>query len=186
VLIIVQTSDLKTVKRYRKRSLIGEAKLVDNDFEDRILKIRKGKEIFQKKMKTKVLNLDTTFLLVLTDNELCLNYGVKYLPDFIKLYHKNNVYILLDNEKYSEAFTEAGGKVRVCEENDLQNIAEYLNLFHMKEFPDTRIIFLTEKDGYNPPVGEFLKKGAFTLEEYVAISLYFLKGLREEYNFGSN
>ena len=73
-----------------------------------------------------------------------------------------------------------------CEENDLQNIAEYLNLFHMKEFPDTRIIFLTEKDGYNPPVGEFLKKGAFTLEEYVAISLYFLKGLREEYNFGSN
>ncbi len=148
-------------------------------FEERLQQAARGKEIFGKMFDVDKLSLEDTFLLVLTDNEECIRYGFKYLPDFIELYQRRDVYILLDDIRLSDFFSRAGGKVKLCGGKELQYLAAYLNIFHNKEGLDTRIIFLTEKEGYSLSIKELLQRKVFTLEEYVAISLYQLEKLKE-------
>lgn len=118
--------------------------------------------------------------MVLTNDEECINYGLKYLKDFIELYNKRDVYVLLSNVSYAEAFSNEGGKVKICSKDELQSLAAYLDMFRRKEVRETRIIFLTEKDGYGIFVEELLKRKEFSLEEYVAISLYQLDKIRRK------
>lgn len=138
----------------------------------------RGKGIFKRVFDCIDINLEDAFLIVLTDNEECINNGIKYLPDFIELYHKRNVFVLMSNEMYTQSFFKVGGIVKNCKKEELELLAAYLRVFHKKEFLDTRIIFLTEKEGYGSSVEEFLKKKEFTVEEYVAISLYQLSNLK--------
>lgn len=154
----------------------GEKK---TEFESQIYKTELGKRTFKDIFEISELNKNDTFLLILTKNDKCIHYGVKYLKDFVKLYHRRRIYILLDNVLFKDSFSKAGGIVKVCDPDQMQNLACYFNLFHMKRGFDTRIIFLTEKDKYGISVNELLEKKEFSLEEYVAISLYHLKKLKE-------
>lgn len=144
-------------------------------FEKKIQQVERGKTLFKKIFNLSELNKNDSFLLVLTDNEKCIYFGEKYLIDFINFYHKRNVYVLLENARYAEGFSKSGGCVRVCNYKEIQSLAIYLNIFHRKDGFDSRIIFLTEKDGWGFPVEELLSKGEFTLEEYVVVSLFQLK-----------
>lgn len=153
---------------------------MDKDFKKRIQQANQGKELFFQKFKNNKLNIGDTFLLVLTDNSDCIYYGIKYLPDFVQLHHKRNVYVLLNDMQYEKSFSSAGGIVKICRYDEMVCLASYFNVFHTKNRMDTRIIFLTEKDGYGLAVEELLREREFTLEEYVAVSLYYLKKLKSE------
>lgn len=149
-------------------------------FKEKIKRADRGKEVFRNMFRIDDLSLEDAFLLVLTNNRECIEYGVRYLPNFIKQYRKRNVYVLSDNVKNIESFSYVGGKVKICKSTELSDLAAYFNVVVKKEFSDTRIIFLTEKDGYGLYVEELLEKKEFSLEEYVAISLYQLKGVKGE------
>lgn len=148
------------------------------EFQEIIQQAEQGNEIFKKMFDCRELNTNDTFLLVLTDNDECIRYGAKYLLDFKELYCRSKVYILLDKDIYITAFEEAGGDVRLCKRNELQYLARYFNVFHKKEESDKRIIFLTEKNGYSLAIEDLLGKNEFSMEEYVAISLYQLRQLK--------
>ena len=148
---------------------------MENGFEDKMRRAEQGKEIFKRIFRTDTLNINDTYLIVLTNNKDCISYGIKYLPHFIKQHHKRNVYVLVENEEYVKAFSQAGGNVIVCDE--VQELACFFNVFQNKRACETRMIILTEKDGHGIVVEDLLQRGEFTLEEYVAVSLYFLDGL---------
>lgn len=148
------------------------------DFETKMFRIKQGKEVFEKKFQVTELNPKDCFVLILTSSEECIHYAAKYLPDFINLYQKRKVYILIENDRFTDLFLKVGGEVKLCTNWELHRLAEYLNLFHQKECIETRIIFITEKDGQGLFVEKLLEKKAFSLEEYVAISLYQLDGLK--------
>lgn len=148
-----------------------------DNFEEKIKQIELGKAIFMQIFDCIELSIKDTFLLILTDNLKCINYGIEYLSDFIKLYQRQKVYVLVDNIHCAEAFSEVGGIIKVCTKEELQSLAEYFNLFHKKEYFNAQIVLFSERDGYGIFVEELLDKQEFTLEEYVAISLYGLKGL---------
>lgn len=160
---------------------------MDVDFKKRFQQANQGKKLFFQKFEVEKLSINDTFLLVLTDNSDCIYYGVKYLPDFIEFHNKRNVYVLLSDLQYENSFSKAGGIVKKCKYEEMQTLYFYLNVFHKKNRIDTRIIFLTEKNGYGLAIEELLKKEEFTLEEYIAISLYYLKELKKEsvIGFGS-
>lgn len=147
-------------------------------FDERIRQAEQGKEIFKNMVDVSDLSVKDSFLIVLTKSEECIQYGLKYLPEFISFYQKRNVYILLDDDRYKELFAAAGGTVKMCNEKELECLAAYLNIFHKKEWSDTRFIFLYEKDGYGFYVEELLEKKEFSLEEYVAVSLFQLGRLK--------
>lgn len=147
------------------------------NFDEEIEKSKQGKELFESIFDINELSINDAFVLVLTKNVCCIKYGIKYLPNFIELYNKRKVFVVLDNEYFLEAFSKVGGNVIVCKTHELRSLASYLDLFRKKEYLETRIIFLTEKDGYGLFVEALLKKNLFSLEEYVAISLYQLEKL---------
>lgn len=153
---------------------------MENAFEERIHQAEEGKEIFKNVFDISELDVKDSFLIVLTKSEECIQYGVEYLPKFVSFYHKRNIYVLLNNDKYKELFTAAGGTVKICSERELEYLAVYFSMFQEKERYDTRIIFLTEKDGYGFYVEDLLEKKEFSLEEYVAIFLFQLKELKKE------
>lgn len=144
----------------------------------KIWQAEQGKELFKRLFNCNTIDLDDVFLIVLTDNDDCINFGIEYLPDFIELYRKRNVFVLMNNEKYNQSFFLAGGTVKNCKKEELELLSAYFNVFRKREFLDTRIIFLTEKEGYGSSVEEFLEKKEFSLEEYVAISLYQLRNVK--------
>lgn len=148
-------------------------------FEENIACAKQGKDFFQRKFDFSKLSIADSFLLVLTDNEVCIQYGIKYLKDFIELYHRKNVYVLLKDSKYAEKFSEVGGKTIICTETDLKNLAHYLSIFLKRDQIDTRIILLSEKDDFGFPVKELLSRKEFSLEEYVAVCLYQLDEIKE-------
>lgn len=151
-----------------------------DNFMKKIQMAKEGKEIFKKKFQVSDLNINDCFILVLTRNKECIYHAARYLPDFVALYEKTKAYILLTDPQYTPLFFEAGGTVRICTGWELDRLAEYFNLFHHKdEVVETRILFLTEKDPYGLLLENLLQKKEFSVEEYVAISLYQLKGLRE-------
>lgn len=153
--------------------------LKETDFKKKLFQIRQGKEVFEKKFQVSGLDLNDCFVLILTKSEECIYYAARYLPDFIELYQKRKVYILMEDTRYTTLFLRAGGEVKLCTNWELQRLAEYLNVFHQKECIETKIVFITEKDGQGLFVEKLLEKEAFSLEEYVAISLYQLGGIRE-------
>lgn len=139
---------------------------------ERLDQAERGKAIFKEMFDLDSLNTDDAFLLVLTSNEECVSYGIKYLPQFKKKYYKRNVFVLLDSAKYEREFSAAGGTVKKCNEENLRDLAVYFSIFHKKDDLDTRMIFLTERDEYGYVVEELLDKGEFSLEEYVSVSLF--------------
>ncbi len=151
---------------------------IEKDLLLRIRQAEQGKKLFKRLFDYNEINLDDAFLIILTDNEECINFGIEYLPDFIKVYCKRNVYILINNEKFNYSFSKVGGVVKNLKKEELEILSSYFEVFHKREFLDTRIIFLTEKEGYGSSVDFFLKKKEFSLEEYVAISLYQLSKLK--------
>lgn len=144
-------------------------------FEKKIRQAGQGKELFRKMFEIENLSVEDVFLVVLTDNEECIHYGMKYLSDFMELHHKRNLYVFADQESHMKSFPQA--RSVLCERDELESLADYLNIFHKKEEIETRIIFLTDKDDHGLEIEELLERGEFSLEEYVAISLYHLKGL---------
>lgn len=150
------------------------------EFSERIRQAEQGKEIFKNMFEISELDVKDAFLEVLTKSEECIRYGTEYLPDFINFYHKRNVYVLMDNDKYKELFATAGGTVKICSEKELECLAVYFSVFHKKELPDTRFVFLCEKDGYGLYVEDLLEKKEFSLEEYVAICLFQLKNIKKK------
>lgn len=140
---------------------------------ERLEQAKRGKAIFKEMFDLDSLNIDDAFLLVLTSNEECVSYGIKYLPQFKKKYQKRDVFVLLDSAKYEGKFSTAGGTVKKCNEKSLHDLAVYFSVFHKKVMAlDTRMIFLTERDEYGYVVEELLDKGEFSLEEYVSASLF--------------
>lgn len=150
--------------------------MIEN-FEKRIEQAEQGREMFEQMFDIQKLSLDDTFLLVMTDNNECIRYGIQYLPNFIDEYKRKNVYVLLEDLQYAEAFAKSGGLIKYCKPTELKVLSEYLSIF--KEYQSLRIIFLTEKDGYGLFVEELIRKKEFSIEEYVAISLYQLKALEQ-------
>ena len=138
----------------------------------RLEQAERGKAIFKEMFNLDSLSTDDAFLLVLTNNEECISYGIKYLPQFKKNYHKREVFVLLDGDEYEKSFSAAGGTVKKCNEGSVQDLAVYFSVFHKKDASDTRMIFLAERDGYGYVVEELLDKGEFSLEEYVSVSLF--------------
>lgn len=153
---------------------------MDSGFRKKMKQAGEGKEIFKQIFDVATINAEDAFILMLAHNEETIRCGAKYLPDFIRIFNKRNVYVLMDNEKYMRTFSDAGGSVKICKKEELLSLAMYLNIFHDKEFRDTRIIFLRDKDGYGVAMEELIDRRYFSIEEYVAISLYQLEKLREE------
>lgn len=87
-------------------------------------------------------------------------------------HHKREVFVLLADVKYEEGFSAAGGTVKRCSAEELRSLAVYFNVFHRKDDVDTRMLFLTERDGNGYVIEELLDRGEFSLEEYVTVSLY--------------
>ena len=138
----------------------------------RLDQAERGKAIFKEMFDLDSLSTDDAFLLVLTNHEECISYGIKYLPQFKRKYHKRKVFVLLDSAKFEEKFSAAGGTVKKCNEENLQDLAVYFSVFHKKVMAlDTRMIFLTERDEYGYVVEELIDKGEFSLEEYVSVAL---------------
>lgn len=152
---------------------------VDEMFEKRVREVEYGKKIFKRLFDFSSLSINDAFILVLTENKECITYGIKYLSDFIDLHHKRNAYVFLNKMEYKDLFSKAGGIVKVCKENELKFLSAYFDVFQRKTVSDNRIVFLKEKDGYGIFVEDLLKKKEFTLEEYVAISLYQLNEIKE-------
>jgi hypothetical protein len=151
-----------------------------DNLKKKIQMAREGKEIFKNKFWVDGLDINDCFILILTKNEECIHYAAKYLSDFVALYQKRRAYILLTDSQYTSLFSEAGGEIKICTACELYRLTKYFNVFHQKECIETRVIFITEKDGQGLFVEKLLEKKAFSLEEYIAISLYQLDGLKEE------
>lgn len=151
-----------------------------DEFSERIRQADLGKETFKKMFKFSELDVKDSFLAVVTKSEECIRYGAEYLPDFMDFYNKRNVYVLMDNDQYKELFNAAGGTVKICSKKELECLVVYFNVFHKKELPDTRFVFLCEKDGYGLYVEELLEKKEFSLEEYVAICMFQLKNIKKK------
>lgn len=149
-------------------------------FEKRVREAECGKNLFKRWFDFSCLSVNDAFILVLTENKECIHYGIKYLSDFIELYHKRNTYVFLSKTEYIDFFLKAGGIVKICDESEMKSLSAYFDVFQRKTVPDNRIVFLTEKDGYGLFVEDLLKKKEFTLEEYVAISLYQLNEIKEK------
>lgn len=147
---------------------------------EKFWKAERGKEIFKRLFDLDKLSIDDAFVLVITNSEEWIYYGLKYLYDFIEQHHKRNVYILLSSKQYADSFSKSGGIVKICTSYEMESLAAYLKMFQENDLPETRMVFLTPKDRYGLSAKELLGKGEFTLEEYIAVSLYQLKGLKGE------
>lgn len=154
-----------------------ERKMNETEFKTRLCQAEQGKKLFKQIFDVDKLSLRDTFILVLTDQQECIHYGAKYLPEFIE-YYKRNVYVFLSDIQYRDLFLEAGGNVKVCNDEELENLAAYFNVFRRNDAFDVKIVFLTEKDIYGSSVNVLLERKEFSVEEYIVISLYQLKILK--------